>query len=48
MEADKVKQEYQTFQNYIVVTSKEKFLSVNKDVDPLESFLDSYNHGQNM
>lgn len=42
VEADKAKQEYQAFLNSIVVTRKQKFLSFDKDVNHLDSFLVSY------
>ena len=44
-EIDKAKQEYQAFLNFVLVTSKEKFLSLHEDVDRLDSFLSSFVKG---
>ena len=42
VEADKAQQEYQAFLNSILVTRKQKFLSFDKDVNHVDSFLVSY------
>ena len=40
-----IEMEYQTFFNSVIVSSKEKLFSFDKDVDHLDSFLDSYMKG---
>ena len=44
-EADKAKQEYQSFLNTVIVENKDNFLSFDLDDDRLDKFLGIYLHG---